>query len=47
MKEDFKGSKTYLQRRDLRSMKLQNESVAHEPVYIENAVFDSLTQKIL
>lgn len=28
-------------------MKLQNESVAHEPVYLENAVFASLAQKIL
>lgn len=47
MREDFKGSKTYLQRRDLTSMKLQNESVAHEPVYLENTVFASLAQKIL
>lgn len=47
MKEDFKGSKTYFQRRDMRSVKLQNESVAHEPVYLENAVFASLAQKIL
>lgn len=47
MKEDFKGSKTYLQRRDMRSVKLQNESVAHERIYLENAVFGSLAQKIL
>lgn len=47
MKEDFKGSKTYLQRKDMRSVKLQNGSVAHERIYLENAVFASLAQKIL